>query len=208
MTVSTTLASTTARPVPARWTNARFALCAGLLLCGGCAGGSAHLDYAERYQAALARYPGSDAVQAEAIQRFIAFFTHSDAGAATDDAGDLYAPALYFSDTLLTSENHDEVVTHLQRMRSAASSLEVRLLDEQIDAGDVYLVWLMNAEFQPLRAPVHSATIGISHLRFDADGRIVLQQDFWDSTAGFYGRLPVLRNLIGMIAGRFQTDAP
>jgi len=37
---------------------------------------------------------------------------------------------------------------------------------------------------------VLSDTIGATHLRFDRDGRIVLQQDFWDSTEGSIGTSP------------------
>ena len=34
--------------------------------------------------------------------------------------------------------------------------------------------------------------MGISHLRFDTEGKIILHKDFWDAAGGLYEDLPVL----------------
>jgi hypothetical protein len=44
-------------------------------------------------------------------------------------------------------------------------------------------------------------TEGISQLRFDKQGRIVLHQDFWNPAAGIYGYLPVLGPAIRYVNG-------
>jgi len=174
-----------------------------LITLGACAQQGA-APYAARYADALDRYPGVAPATSEPIDAFVRFFSSHGAGAGPD-ARDLYAPALYFSDTLLTSERHEEVVAHLERM--GAGELAVTVIDTQIDGADVYLVWRMRASFTPIRNPVESDTIGVTHLRFDEAGRIVLQQDFWDSTEGFYRHLPVVGTLVTAIAGRFGSDA-
>lgn len=43
---------------------------------------------------------------------------------------------------------------------------------------------------------------GVSELRFDAAGRVILHHDHWDSGGAFYGRLPLLGRVIGWIRGR------
>lgn len=161
--------------------------------------------YAERYAAALDRYPGVEQPTATQVAAFVAFFSSHDRQDAPP-AEDLYAQDLYFSDTLLTTERHERVIAHLERMREGAGELSVDVLDQVVDGPDVYLIWRMHATFTPVRKSVESDTIGMTHLRFDEDGRIVLQQDFWDSAEGFYRHLPVVGALVGTVAGRFADD--
>ena len=117
-------------------------------------------------------------------------------GEAEADARRLYAESLYFSDTLLTSESHEHVVKHMARMHSGTGTLAVEPLGRVVSGADFYLIWRMRASFQPLIQEVNSDTLGISHLRFDADGRVVLHQDFWDAAAGFYQHIPLLGGAI------------
>jgi hypothetical protein len=163
-------------------------------------------DYAPRYVAALERYTGVMDVDAAAIERFLAFFAKSGADAEADARG-VYAESLYFSDTLLTSEDHERVVTHLARMHIGTGVLQVEPLGRVINGADVYLIWRMRATFKPLLHEVNSDTLGISHLRFDADGRVVLHQDFWDGAAGFYQHIPLLGGAIRAVGGRFAEPA-
>jgi hypothetical protein len=162
--------------------------------------------YAERYAQALERYPGEATAGDQQIDRFVRFFSHQGHDALS--ARDLYAPALYFSDTLLTSEDFDAVVAHLERMRRGAGDLTVQLLNSHVEGQDVYLTWRMQARFTPVHRVVLSDTVGVTHLRFNADGLIVLHQDFWDSAEGFYQHLPVIGTLIRTVARRFASHAP
>lgn len=165
--------------------------------------------YADAYQAALERYPGTTRITPDMTARFVRFFSHdNNDGATTDtpalDPTELYGEPLYFSDTLLTTENRSAALQHLNRVRSGTRSLMVTVLDTQVDGQDVYLVWHMRATFAPVRSPVTSTTLGMSHLRFDDTGRIIFQQDFWDSAEGLYRHVPVLGFLIDSIQGRFS----
>ena len=174
------------------------------LILGACAQ-QGQTPYAERYAAALDRFPGVAPSSSQPVEDFVKFFSsHADGEAPTATA--LYARELYFSDTLLTSERHDEVIAHLERMRTGTSALTVSVLDQQVDGADVYVIWRMRARFAPVKRTVDSDSIGVTHLRFDATGRIVLQQDFWDSAEGFYRHLPVVSSVINSVARRFGSD--
>jgi hypothetical protein len=39
----------------------------------------------------------------------------------------------------------------------------------------------------------------MTHLKFNREGRIVLHQDYWDSTAGFFEYVPILGPVIRWI---------
>jgi len=181
-----------------------------LLLLTGCAQREA-TPYAERYTLALDRYPGHALASDAPVEAFLAFFSHRNTASATEAraiADALYAENVYFSDTLMTTEHHDEAVDHLARMHGGTDTLEVDLLGRFTDDADVYLVWRMRATFTPVISTVHSDTIGLTHLRFDADGRIVLHQDFWDSADGFYQHVPGLGGLINAVGNRFASQHP
>ena len=42
-------------------------------------------------------------------------------------------------------------------------------------------------------------TYGVTQFRFDADGRVLLHKDFWDSGTGLYEQLPVLGTIVGRV---------
>ena len=64
-------------------------------------------------------------------------------------------------------------------------------------------IWYVNdGHLQPIRKTVFSETIGITHARFNAAGKVVLHQDFWDTGLGFYQHLPALGNIIKSINRR------
>jgi hypothetical protein len=194
-------------PMPA--TVAALAAAVALML-GGCSA-SDRKPYAQTYESALQRYHGSDTIAESALQRFAAYFTHqaypdgegTAEGQPVLHAADLYADDLYFSDTLLTSEDKDQVVRHLEGMRTATQQLKVQVLDKQQTGADAYLVWKMTATFVPVRKTVTSHSVGVTHLRFNEAGEIVLHQDFWDASAGFYEHIPALGSIIRSINGRF-----
>lgn len=163
--------------------------------------------YADAYQAALVRIQGTSEVTDAMTDRFVTFFSHGSAGDGGEPADPeaLYGEPLYFSDTLLTTDDRATALAHLRRMHAGTESLDVTVLDRLVRGQDVYLIWQMTAVFTPVSGAVTSNTVGVTHLRFDADGRIILHQDFWDSAAGLYQHVPVLGGLIGAVQGRFQT---
>ena len=197
-------------PAPA----ALLAAALAALLLSGCSA-SDRTPYALTYESALQRYHGSETIAGAALQRFANYFSHQvdpngkdtaegrPEGQSALHAADLYADDLYFSDTLLTSEDKDQVVRHLESMRTATQHLEVQILDTQQTGADAYLVWKMTATFAPVRKNVTSYSVGVTHLRFNDAGRIVLHQDFWDASAGFYEHLPALGSIIRTINERF-----
>lgn len=187
---------------PVRRTAAAVWLLAALTLTG--CSQTPPEPYAAFYERALERYPGSTPVTDASVDRFIDFFSHNSASAV--DPAALYAERFYFSDTLVTTNDPALALSHLRRMRSSAEELEVRLLNRLDDGADVYLVWQMRATFTPVRSPVTSITIGVTHLRFDDAGRIVLHQDFWDASEGFYQHVPVLGSVIHRIRRSFEHD--
>ncbi len=50
------------------------------------------------------------------------------------------------------------------------------------------------------------AVEGVTELQFDGFGRVQLHRDYWDAGAEFYGKLPVLRQMIGFVRRRIAAN--
>jgi hypothetical protein len=205
--MKTSLFRSRRNPLP-RAVAGAIAMLACVLMLAACSQ-NGPTPYASAYEDALERYPGTAPVAAERVQAFVDFFSHggnshgSSGGEAETDPAELYADHFYFSDTLLTTDDPARALAHLRRMRANTDTIEVRLLNRLDDGADVYLVWHMQATFAPVRQRVTSTTVGVTHLRFDAAGRIVLHQDFWDASEGLYQHVPMLGRVIHRIRRSF-----
>lgn len=148
-------------------------------------------SYVADYHQALERFPGSAAATERGIERFrrtYADLTHPD---LSRRMAALYAPEMYFNDTLKTFGKRDALVAYMQRTSDRLARSEVVVESVMRDRNDVFVRWTM--EFRTHGDPgLHSKSIGVSHLRFDERGQVVLHQDFWDAAAGLYRNMPVV----------------
>lgn len=167
-----------------------------LLLLAGCAAAPPP-PYALEYRAALARSPGAPQDAAAVGQRFVALYADLGHAELPARVASLYADELYFNDTLTTLRRRDEVLAYLQETAERASGMQVELLAALADGNDVYLRWEMRFEFKAAWRRAQSHTVGMTHLRLDSEGRIILHQDFWDSAEGIYRQLPVVGAWVG-----------
>jgi len=169
------------------------------LLLTACGNASSE-RYPARYEAAALVHPGAP-VPGDAATRFATFFTtlHEPGIGARVEA--LYAPDVYFSDTLFVCQDRDPLRAHFERLQASGRRVTVAIDDAITSGTTLYVRWRMSF---PLNAAGtrQSETIGMTMLRYDANQHIVFQQDFWDSTEGVYRHLPVLGWGIDAVAAR------
>jgi len=60
----------------------------------------------------------------------------------------------------------------------------------QRSGNDYFARWTMRLESSAAKGEIIE-TIGISHVRYNAEGKIIFQQDYWD-TSSMFDRLPVV----------------
>ena len=84
-----------------------------------------------------------------------------------------------------------------------SESVTVQFEDVAESGGNYYFRWVMDARLKQLREGQTIRTIGVTMVRFDAQGRVVLHQDFWDTTAGVFEHVPVVGTAIRGIKAKF-----
>jgi hypothetical protein len=50
-------------------------------------------------------------------------------------------------------------------------------------------------------------TYGVTQFRFDADGRVLIHKDFWDSGTGLYEQLPVIGGAVRRVRSAVEKGA-
>ena len=70
------------------------------------------------------------------------------------------------------------------------------------DQGDHYFRWKMMIRFKRFKKNRDTWTVGMSHLRFNAQGLVVYHQDYWNAADGIFRHIPVLGNMINAVINR------
>ncbi len=146
--------------------------------------------------------PESDA-EAAALRRFADFFGDfaPDRVARMLDA--TYAPDVYFNDSLKAIHGSAELTKYLNESAAGVENCKVTIDDITRNKDGEYLVrWKMLIRFRKFAKGRDTWTIGITHLRFAADGRVAYHQDYWDSALGVYQYIPLLGAAIRAIRRR------
>jgi len=187
------------------------AIAAGLILLG-CASSKegSPLSSTETYEAALARTAdtratfAADSPEARAALARVqsVFAALQDGPAVRARVAEAYAPDAWFNDTLKTLRGSEAIAAYFGENAGRLVEGHVEFDDAVLRDGEAYLRWRMTLRLENLGGGEPLRSIGMTHLRFDPEGRVILHQDFWDSSAGFYEHVPVLGWVIRRIKGR------
>lgn len=146
--------------------------------------------------------PGSDP-ERQALDRFAAFFSSFAADRIDRLLPQTYADDVWFDDTLKTIRGRDALAHYLRESAQAVEDCRVDVLEcTRTDRGEFLVRWRMKIRFRKLRRGTDTWSVGMSHLRFDAGGRVVYQQDYWNAADGLFQHIPLLGGLIRAVKRR------
>jgi hypothetical protein len=159
------------------------------------------LEQARREHAIV--FAAGSAAEVAAIARFRRFFSDFTPQKVETLLGETYASTLYFNDTLKEIRDRETLRHYLKESAAAVESCTVTIDDiTRTDAGDYYFRWRMRIRFRRFARGRDTESIGISYIRFDADGYVVFHQDFWNAADGLFQYVPVLGWMIRKIKQR------
>jgi hypothetical protein len=145
--------------------------------------------------------PGSPEETA-AVARFENFLSDLSTTTVKAHLHDVYASKLYFNDTLKTIRDADTLEKYFLSSDDAMSSYGLKVEQTISTPEGVFVRWRMDIVFKKFHKGELMSSIGITHVRFDKDGRVVYHQDYWDSGSNFYEKIPVIGSLIRMVKRR------
>ncbi len=143
------------------------------------------------------------AEEARAIDAFAAFFSSFEADRLERLLPATYAEDVWFNDTLKTVVGRDALAHYLAESAAAVEHCSVHIIDvTRNPEGEYLLRWTMTIRFKRFKKGVDTQSIGLSHLRFDAEGRVVYHQDYWNAADGLFRHIPVLGWMIDAVLKR------
>lgn len=146
--------------------------------------------------------PGS-ASEANAIDNFKHFFSSFAVDRIEKLLPATYAPDIYFNDTLKTLQGIEPLAHYLAESAEAVDACRVEVLDvTRNEHGEYLFRWKMMIRFKRFKKGQDTWTVGMSHLRFNAQGLVVYHQDYWNATDGIFRHIPVLGSLINAVINR------
>ena len=145
--------------------------------------------------------PGSPD-EAAALARFADLVSDMSPERTAGLVPEVYADSVYFNDTLKEVHGATALADYFRHSLGGADQVTAEILDVARSGADVYVRWMMTIRFKKLADGEPTRTTGMSHLRFDGDGKIVFHHDYWDSTTGFFQYVPVVGRLIRYVKGK------
>lgn len=142
--------------------------------------------------------PGSPA-EAEALARFKAFFSDMTPTRVASQIAEVYAANAILHDTLVTHVGLETIRPYFLKTAERAAGVHVVVDQVLAEDFDYYIRWTMDITWSAFQKGKTTRSVGMSQLRFDGAGRVVLHHDFWDSTSGFFQYLPVIGPLLRWI---------
>lgn len=153
----------------------------------------------QRHQPPAAGSP----LEAEALARFGRFFSSFAPDRVQALLARTYAEDVYFNDTLKTVRGRAALQHYLSESAAAVEDCRVEILSTMRSPEDEHLLrWRMMIRFRRFQRGQDTWTVGMSHLRFSADGLVVYHQDYWNAADGIYRHIPVLGWMIRSIQQR------
>ncbi|GAB4167152.1 MAG: nuclear transport factor 2 family protein [Terrimicrobiaceae bacterium] len=164
------------------------------------------LDPVNEYLKVLQDRPGADlrgAKEQEALQRATNFLANLREAPIRENTSRVYDQHAFFNDTIKTERGAAAIERYLIETAKNTDDIRVEILDTARSGNDYYLRWVMDVKFKKFHRGKEFRTIGMTHLRFSEEGKVILHQDYWDSARGIFEQVPVLGAGIRYIRSMF-----
>ena len=166
-----------------------------------------HFDTATRtkeYKDILTSTKAASSASAS-LNRFTTFLQKiSDKEYVRTNVAKVYAADAYLNDTLVTHRGPEQIMAYFHNTADTMTSYQVTIDDIASNGSEHYIRWTMVFSAPKLNGGKPVESCGVSHVRLNADGRVTMHQDFWDSGTNIYGQIPVLGGIIESIRRRFE----
>ena len=175
------------------------------LLLTGCAMSQSVYDFTEGYDSAIDAARAGGSGSAQDMARFQEFMSSLSPQVVRARTKEIYAPNAYLNDNLDEISGAAAIEAHFLHGFEGLSDLSVSFHDTVQSGDDWYVGWTMSTTFRSLRGGATVVTSGMSHVRFDEQGRVLLHRDFWDAASGVYEHVPLLGGAIRTIKSRLRA---
>lgn len=180
-------------------------LLAILILIPACAPNPDTSARVKEYKNALSKTANAPSASKSSIEAFTSFLQNIDEpGYVEKHTSKVYAQDAYLNDTIVTHHGPAEIQAYFVETAETMTRYEVTIDQVASSGSDHYVRWTMVFSAPKLNGGKPVESVGMSHVRFNKEGKVVMHQDFWDSGTNIYGQIPILGGAIETIRSRFE----
>jgi hypothetical protein len=141
-------------------------------------------------------------VDETAVERFLDMFRDYTKDNLEKSVENVYAPNVFFRDGFRELHSAAAIREYMIEGLTAVRSCTFDFHDVASEGGEVYIRWVMNLNLLSDEEDEVSRALGLSHIRLNADGKVIFHQDYWDPTDVLYRRIPVANWMIKKVRER------
>lgn len=116
-----------------------------------------------------------------------------------------YTPEAEFKDPFNQVQGHNDIRRVFEHMFRALHDPRFVVHEAVVQGDSAFLVWDFLFRFRGQGFEVEQCVRGATHVRFAADGRVLLHRDYWDAAEELYEKLPVVGSLMRWLKRRAST---
>jgi len=136
----------------------------------------------------------------KAIEKFNEFYKVFSTDVIRKSIKDVYAENAYFRDGFREVQGVDNLEKYFISSTETFHECTFDIQDVASHGGNYYYRWIMNLILKRNKDDKLQA-VGMSHVRYDKNGKIIFHQDYWD-TGIIYEKIPLLGSIITWIRNR------
>ncbi len=186
-------------------------LCMSMLFASGCSMEKlTHQQKRDAYRQALEAteetayggWNGEPERLSAALDRLQQYYSDVTIQNVRSMTSEVYAEDAFLCDTLHVANGADEIERYFITTAQRVKNMEVSIFDYSSTGKEIYARWSMTIQSDELAGGQPVTSYGMSHFRLNRQGKVVLHQDFWDASAGFFEHLPGIGGALQRIRGR------
>lgn len=140
----------------------------------------------------------------ESIDALVSFFEHLTPESVARFS-DFYAETACFKDPFNEVHDRASIEKIFRHMYDQVDEPRFVVSERVVDAEGALLVWTLHYRFRQWRRQQPQRIDGVSHLKFDTDGKVIWHRDYWDAAEELYAKLPVIGGLLRALRKRFAA---
>ena len=131
------------------------------------------------------------------LARLVAFYEHLRIDNLAQ-LGAVYAPDAHFKDPFNEVQGHAAILAIFEHMFVQVDAPRFVVLESLGQGTQAFLTWEFRFRMKRLVSG-EQCIRGATHVRFDAQGRVVLHRDYWDVAEELYEKLPLLGGFMRLL---------
>jgi steroid Delta-isomerase len=116
--------------------------------------------------------------------------------------GDFYTHDAYFKDPFNEVNSLDDIQRIFRHMFISLSDVKFNVTETVAQDAGVVLIWDFTFRIKKFKPDIQQRIRGVSHIRFNAEGKVNYHRDYWDAAEELYEKLPLVGRLMRFLKKR------